>query len=241
MKLPKVIPRLLQFFLLTALPFQAYAGLLLSKSIVTFDDPSMSRQDVTVINDSDEQPLYVSVEPYEVVAPGSIEEQLVRTDESENPGLLATPAKLIVQPGSTSLVRLLILEARGERERIYRVNFIPITKPPELEADEEDESIAKFLQISVAYQALVIVPPLEAVAKPEFSRVGKKAVFSNSGNSNYLLSKGKQCNPANPSECVDIPGKRIYPGNEWTTELPFDGPVSYSLRTLAGTKALVVP
>ena len=62
-------------------------------------------------------------------------------------------------------------------------------------------------------------------------------MFSNPGNANYLLTDGEQCDPANPDVCQFLEDRRVYPGNSWELELPYDGPFSYKAKTHNGLTA----
>jgi len=92
----------------------------------------------------------------------------------------------------------------------------------------------------VAYQILVIIMPEEPVSVVESERQGNTAVFRNSGTANYLLSDGVQCKTDEPENCVALQSRRIYPGNTWSLDLPFDGPASYKVRTHEGSSELVL-
>ncbi len=65
-------------------------------------------------------------------------------------------------------------------------------------------------------------------------REGQQAVFTNTGNANYLLTDGQQCDPFDANTCVALEDRRIYPGNTWTLDLPFDGAFTYKIRTRDG-------
>jgi len=158
----------------------------------------------------------------------------------ETPSFLATPNKLIVEPGSQSIVRLLNLEPNSQEERVYRINYLPIEKPPEVDSSQAADGVAPVVEIVVAYQVLAIVLPPNPVAKPAVRRNGKRALFSNEGNANYLLSDGRQCDPSDASRCLDLPGHRVYAGSSWSLDLPFNGPAEYNIRTPAGSRPLVV-
>ncbi|MEP0202837.1 MAG: hypothetical protein ABJ084_14040 [Halioglobus sp.] len=217
----------------------ARADLLLDKVVVIFDGSKSTKKDVSVINDNSDERLFVSVEPFEVEAPGTKDQTLKAVAIDDNPAFLATPSKLIVEPGSSSVVRLLNLQPESTQERVYRINFLPIQKPPEID-DDVDEGVAPMVEILVAYQVLAIVLPPNPEPKPIVTRTGNVISFSNQGNANYLLTDGKQCNPIGSSKCVDLPGHRVYAGSSWSVELPFDGPAQYGLRTQSGTRALIV-
>jgi P pilus assembly chaperone PapD len=209
-------------------------ALLVDKAIVVFDDRAGSKQDVAVINDDAEDKLYVKIEAFRVQAPGTVEEELVPMDKNSIPEFVATPAKMIVPPGGKSIVRLLDLNQTKDEERIYRINILPISRPIEIEAVEGEESVRSMVEILIAYQVLAIILPVNPVATPFVQRQEKLVTVSNSGNANFLLSRGRQCNPLDSEECVELPNKRIYPGNVWKFELPYDGPFSYEIRTHGG-------
>ena len=220
-----------------------HAGVVLNRAIVIFDDTNQTRQDVIVSNDSGSDRLFVSVEPFLVMKPGTEERELVPLSIDEDAGLLVTPNKLLIEPSGSAIVRMLNMAEPGANEVYYRVNFTPMLKPIEFEPQEGDELDETRMQVSIAlaYQALVIVPPLEPKPLPTFARTGKTLVFTNPGNSFYLLRDGQQCSPDDPDDCLDLTSKRVYPGNEYVVELPFDGPARYVARVFDGSKVISVP
>lgn len=220
-----------------------HAGVMLNRAIVIFDDSDQARQDVIVSNDSDSDRLFVSVTPFLVMNPGTEERELAPLSIDEDAGLLVTPNKLLIEPSGSAIVRMLNMAEPDINEVYYRINFTPIQKPIEFERQEgeELEQSQMLVSIALAYQALVIVPPLEPKALPRFTRTGKTVVFTNPGNSFYLLRDGVQCSPDDPDDCVDLTSKRVYPGNEYVVELPFDGPAQYVARVFDGSKVISVP
>ena len=94
----------------------ASAELVVSKAIVTFADPLNNREDIEVLNTSPDETLYVSVEGYEVVNPGTDQEKMVPISQSLRPEFVATPNKLAIGANGRSLVRLLNLNRAGEAE-----------------------------------------------------------------------------------------------------------------------------
>lgn len=212
---------------------QAQAALVVNRSIITFDDPTVNREDVIVINSSDNENLFVEVTPFRVLNPGTDDQQLEPLLVDDNPEFLVTPNRLITAPGGRSTVRFLNLQGSGSEERVYRVNMVPITPPLELEGQNE-EAVQSRLEVVVAYQVLVIIPPENPLATMNLERDGRVAIFSNTGNANYLLTDGEQCDPFDANTCVALEDRRIYPGNRWIIELPFDGPFTYKIRTQDG-------
>ncbi|MCB1646793.1 MAG: fimbria/pilus periplasmic chaperone [Pseudomonadales bacterium] len=222
---------LLAFLLLFTLP-AALADMYVDRSIVIFEAGGQPREDVKVSN-TGEEVMYIQVEVLEVKAPGSDAEERIKAADPREQKLIATPQKLVIQPGGQKLIRLVNLQKENQTERIYRINVTPIVPPLEEETSQ--------LRIVVAYQILTIIQPDEPVATLGASREGKQLKLSNSGNSNILLSEGKQCDPADASICEDLPSRRLYAGNEWTLDLPWDGPAAYSVRTFDGIKKEIFP
>ena len=212
----------------------ATASLLVDKAIVIFDEQTDNKLDITVINDDADAKLYVKVDAFEVQSPGTMDETLVPFDRTLVPEFIATPNKLVVQPGSKSLVRLMNLIPINDVERIYRINFLPIARPIELEAPQVEGGVRPVLDIIIAYQVLAIVLPRNPVSIPRIERRKTLVTVSNDGNANFLLTRGRQCNPTNATECAELPHKRIYPGNTWTLNLPYDAPFSYDIQTHEG-------
>jgi P pilus assembly chaperone PapD len=209
------------------------AALIVNRSIITYENPTVNREDVIIINSSEEENLYVQVEPFAVVNPGSNEQELLPLGINDNPEFLVTPNRLVTPPGGRSIVRFLNLLAPADEERVYRVNMVPITPPAELEESRE-AGVSSRLEVVVAYQVLVIILPASPNPRMDMSRAGNIATFTNAGNANYLLTDGEQCNPEDTSACLPLEDRRVYPGNEWQQTLPFDGPFTYKIRTQDG-------
>jgi len=213
------------------------ADIVVDESIIVMEDAGESRRDVTVYNNDESANLFLEVTPYKVDNPGEANESLEPLSLDSNPEFLVSPNRAIVPPGSPSILRLLNLQTGGDEERIYRINLIPAVPPMELQAPGT-QAVASALQVVVAYQILVIILPSNPQVLVAASRQGNAATFSNAGNANYLLTGGEQCNPDDPDECVALESRRIYAGNSWTLELPFDGPARYTARTHEGTSAI---
>lgn len=215
------------------------AELIVNRSIMIFDDPTETKQDVMVFNSDELNTLYLRVDPYVVSNPGNADQALASLPPGETTEFLASPNRLIVPPGSRSLVRMLNLGPPTEEERVYRINLIPVSAPQEL-ADQDGDAVRSRLGIVVAYQVLAIVLPINPEPVVDFNRNGNAVTFTNPGNANYLLTDGVQCNPADPDECVELVDKRLYPGNTWKMELPFTGSASFKIRTHDGHRTLLV-
>jgi len=210
----------------------AQAEMYVDRSIVIFEPGEQPREDVEVSNTGDDV-MYVQVEVLKVENPGTPDEQRVKVDNPQELKLLATPSKLIIPAGSRKLVRIVNLQASNERERVYRINVTPIVPPLEEEKSQ--------LRIVVAYQILTIVEPNEPNTNLSVTRDGTTITFENNGNSNVLLSDGRQCRTEAEEECQELASRRLYAGNTWEVSLPFDAPVRYSVRTYDGIRQEVFP
>jgi len=208
-----------------------HADMYVDRSIVIFPADSSARQDVKVSN-SDDETMYIQVEVFKVLNPGETDEQRVQGNPQDLK-LLATPNKLVIPPKGQRLIRLVNLDTKSEEERVYRINVTPIVPPLE-------ENVSQ-LRIVVAYQVLTIIQAKNPDAKLIASREGKIIKFVNEGNSNILLSEGRQCDQSSADRCEILESHRLYAGNSWELKLPFDAPVSYSVRTYDGIKQQVFP
>ena len=213
-------------------PFSiASANMVLSEAILHFEPGNPLRKDIEVKNPGSEN-LYVQIEPKVVIDPGTKSERREAITDPREHGFLVTPNKLVIPPGGRKLVRVVSLQPLGEKERVYRVTFKPVV------GDLESEHIG--IKILVGYEVLILMQPANPNPNLVAKRDGQTMYFSNEGNTNVLLREGKQCpKGANPDsdECERLRGKRLYPGNSWSVELPHKLPVDYQMSI--GTENLI--
>ncbi len=219
-------------FLISILPISpASANMVLSEAILHFEPGKPLRKDIEFENPSSEN-LYIEITPSVVVEPGTENEKRQPINDPRESGLLVTPNKLVVPPGGRKLVRLVSLKALGEEERVYRVTFKPVV------GELETEQIG--IKILVGYEVLVLMQPATPEPNLVAKRNGKTLSFMNEGNTNVLLREGKQCpkgSSADDENCESLGGRRLYPGNSWSVELPYNKAVDYQMSI--GTKNLV--
>jgi P pilus assembly chaperone PapD len=216
-----ILPLVLAW-LLTAAP-GLHAEMVLDRSILVFDGDDAGRQDVEVTNTGAEN-LYLDTEILRVTDPGTEQEARVEVEDPGAAGLLVTPARMVVPPEGRRLVRVVPLEERGETDRIYRVNLLPVVPPLTAETTA--------VKVVVAYQLLVILRPRDPQPDLVWTRDGDRIRFRNQGNTNVLLYNGSQCPEGiepGSEECVDIGvARRLYAGNEWELDLPLAAPVEFT-------------
>jgi P pilus assembly chaperone PapD len=194
------------------------AGLLLSASAARADiniTPAVAvfdskATDNTIIVTNDGKDLtFVTARVRAVDAPGEKDENLRFEPNPGVVGLLATPNRMVLEPGERRAIRLLAMKAPSDADRVWRVHIAP-----SIGKLKEGQSGVAF---EIAYDALII--QRAAKAKPSITgrRSGKQLTLTNSGNSFAMISAIEQC-PG--GACKKLPGIRLYAGKTWTTELP---------------------
>jgi P pilus assembly chaperone PapD len=195
----------------------ANAEMVLSQVIVDFLPGKPLREDIEVWNSGEER-MYVSAEPFRIVAAGTPEEQRVALRPAEDSGLLVSPQRLVIEPGERRIVRVAALGGRPQSDAVYRVAIRPVAGAISAETDA--------LKVFVGYDALVIVRPERVVEDLRAERSGRTLRLRNNGNTAEELFDGKQCD-ASGGDCRPLPAKRLYPNAEWELALPFDTPATY--------------
>jgi P pilus assembly chaperone PapD len=197
----------------------ARAGLSVTPVIVDFGPGVVPRADIDVSNDGTER-LYVVVEPSLIENPGTAAEKRTQKADPEALGLLATPNRLILEPGQHKFVRLAVLLDPGPEDRIYRVTIKPVSGGV--------EATATGLKILVGFDLLVIQRPANPAAHISAQRSATGLTFHNSGNTNAELFNGAQCVAEN--RCTKLPSHRVYAGSNWEVPLSGPAPVEFTLR-----------
>lgn len=210
-------------------PADANANMALDKVILDFQPGEILRDDIEVSNQGEET-LFITIAPSEIVNPGTENQNRVSSPDPRKMGLLATPNRMILKPGERRLVRVASLGRPSGGDRIYRLTVKPVV------GEVKSEETA--LKLLIGYDVLIMVRPANPQADLHATRDGRRIAFENTGNTNLLLFRGEQCeDPADLKEikngddqedsCVDLPTRRIYAGNHWEVDLPFDTPARF--------------
>lgn len=199
----------------------ASADIVLSELIVELQPGKLMREDVDVWNNSPER-SYVSAEPREIINPSQPSQSDRKDPDPEKLGLLVEPARMILEPGQHRLIRIAALSGDTAREHVYRVTIKPVLGP--VRSEETG------LKVIVGYDVLVLVRPAQPAPNVTAIRAGRSLTFNNRGNVSVEVIDGRQCR-APHAQCVELPGKRLYPGASWTVELPSDLPAEYTLKS----------
>jgi P pilus assembly chaperone PapD len=204
---------------LAAAPTAARAGLSVAPVIVDVQPNQPPRSDIELFNDGTET-LYVVVEPSRIEAPGDAGEKRVRLADPQALGLLATPNRLVLEPGQRKFVRIALLLPPGDADRIFRVTVKPVIG--------EVKSGETGLKILIGYDLLVIQRPGKPNASILASRSADTLTLRNAGNTNAELFQGQQCDPQR--RCTSLPGHRLYAGASWSVPIQPGLPVDYAVK-----------
>lgn len=211
----------------------AAATMQLERNIVHLLPGEPPRADLRITN-PDSETLFVEVEVLEVRNPGSENEERVPVRDPGAVDFLVTPNKFIVPPGSRQVVRFVNTGGHDQRERMFRVNFKPVSPPM--------EATQHAIRLVVGYQVLVVIAPERPEPKLAVERAGSLLRVANVGNSSVLLRNGVQCESVealdarDETACRGITARRVYPGGLWETELPFATPVEFTLSDGSGAR-----
>ena len=202
---------------LVAMTGTAQADMVLNKVVIDFPGDKVPRDDIKIQNTGDET-LFVLVEPFQILNPGTKQQKREKIRDPGKAGLLVTPNRFVLQAKQTKIMRLVVLRPAEEKDRIYRLTVRPVV------GDVKAEQTA--VKIVIGYDVLVVVRPPGSKGDLQSKRDGKKLTFTNPGQTSVLLSNGKNCN-AKGEDCIELPPKRMYVGTEWSTELKHDTPAEY--------------
>jgi P pilus assembly chaperone PapD len=206
----------------------AHAELVVSQLIVDFKPGAQRTADIEIFNNGDER-SYAVVEPREVLNPGTAREKRVATPDPAKLGLLASPARFILEPKQRRTLRIAVVGPPATQERVYRVTVKPVTG--EVAGSESG------LKLLVGYDLLVLVRPPVVRNSVRSERKGSELTLVNEGNASVELAEGKQCDPAGTS-CQELPAKRLYAGVSWKQKLPRPAGGEYRVRSADGWSTL---
>ncbi len=200
--------------------------MVLDRAVIEFTPGRFDREDVVITNPDDET-MYIEVEVAEILRPGQPGEERVAIRNPRDVHVLATPSRLVLPPGASKLVRLVNLGGHDDVERVYRVHVRPI--PPEMEAQRTG------IKLLVAFDLLVLIAPDRPTRELAASRTGRELELENRGSANVLMRRGVQCrddsqlDDPEEGDCIELDGRRLYAGNVWRLDLPYDTAVEFEV------------
>lgn len=122
-------------------------------------------------------------------------------------GLMASPARLIVPANATQGTRLLFMGNR-DKERYFRVRFVPVVPQSDDEfavTDEEraeyKDSLAAGVKVLAGYGTVFFVRPKNTRFDTAIQDDGKRYTLRNNGNSVVVIDEFKDCAANAATDC----------------------------------------
>lgn len=154
---------------------------------------------------------FVKVNIFEILydADGTSREVPIKaqTDATARDGLMASPARLIVPANGMQGTRLLYMGER-DRERYFRVRFVPVVPETEDEfavSSEERDQYKKELSAGVnvlaGYGTVFFVRPTNTRFDSKIDDAANRYELRNNGNSVVVIDEFKDCSLKNENEC----------------------------------------
>jgi len=217
----------LVIFAILIFPINAFCSKIsLGTIVVDFNDPKTKFIDVPVYNvNEDGSKAYVKTSVLEVLNPGTKDESRIEVAKNQKQSLIVSPQKMVIPFKGQKNIRLVSLYNDLQKDKVFRVRVEPIIA--------KVESTAKrAVKVLIAYEALIIVRPSQIKPSLEGKREGNKIFFKNTGNTSILVRGATQCptNNLDPDKCKEIPGFRLYSGNSYEVDLPFDSKVDFAVN-----------
>ena len=199
-------------FYLLLIPTIGQAQIFANKTIYYWGQQLPPVQNVAVRNGSDKT-LLVTVNVVEVENPGGEDQKHVPSED-----IIVTPKRFSVTGNGERTVRLLRRGEHGQRERVFRISFVP-------EAREEDDiattsvqtgnpNVVATLKVLTGIGLLVFTQPAAGEADLEIERREGNILLKNNGNVNIALLKVQKC-VSEGNQCEDVVPRRVYPGRSF--------------------------
>lgn len=140
------------------------------------------------------------------------------TDASQRKGLVASPARLIIPAKGMQATRMLYVGDR-ERERYYRVRFIPVVPDKadqfnvsDVEREAYKETMSAGVNIMAGYGAAFFVRPKNTRFDTKIQNGPIEYRVDNAGNSTVILDEFKDCSTKKANDCKETRKLHVRPG-----------------------------
>lgn len=188
---------------------------------------------------------FVKVNILEILyaADGTSQEVSVKVVDNGNSrdGLMASPARLIVPANAMQGTRLLFMGER-DRERYFRVRFIPVVPEKEDEfaiSIEEREEYKKQLSAGVTvlagYGAVFFVRPKNSLFNSVIEDQAGNYRINNNGNTVVVIDEFRDCSASDENECQPVTKSHILEGRSFSFEKQAGR--QYSFNLIEGEKS----
>ena len=210
------------------LSLQAH-GLTVSPMLMYFH-AGTNVQDITVEN-QDAAVEYASVVPLYHQGIGLSTSKEIPFDGTapQSFGLMVSPTKVALQPGTARKVRVVNLMPSVAADRVYTITISEIN-PSEKVVGTVHGATAS-MSMSYGYKIRVFVLPANPLPVVTAKRNGTSVTSTNTGNSYISLRSGQLCDLSG-DHCKPLSNALnyhvLYAGNSWTYTLPSAGVVKYA-------------
>jgi len=192
---------------------RAEAQISVNDVIVQFKAGERPVQNIVVKNSSPDV-FYVTATCEELTEPSEDKSPLVATED-----ILISPKKFSIDGNSERVIRMLHRKPADDKERVYRVAFVPQEKEFGEAIVRQDRDRRTMLRVITGMGILVFVDPAKPLSDLKWTRDGDTIKFYNAGNQHVRLSDGKACDSEGVG-CTDIPTRRVYGGKEYVVSAP---------------------
>lgn len=181
-------------------------------------------QNVVVQNPS-ERSLLVGVEIIEIEAPGSDQRKRIPATD-----IIVSPRRFSLPAGSSRLARILLKAPASERERVFRVSFVPESADDPEEESSKAKKPSMNIKVLTGMGILVFVEPLQPRRGLSTNLEGASAILKNTGNINVYIDNIAVCPRKGEGECKKHPAKRLYAEQQMSIPLQPNHRLSFVRR-----------
>jgi len=204
------------------LPLLAEAGPAINVGVVyDYLDGDKSTYLKRVFNGGDST-AFIRINIHEIVydAEGKPSELPIKTqdDNSSRDGLMASPARLIVPVNGMQGTRLLFMGER-ERERYFRVRFVPVVpeKEDEFAVSVEEraaykQSLSAGVNVLAGYGTIFFVRPKDTRFDTQIDERAGQYALRNNGNTVVVVDEFKDCAASDENDCQPVTKNHVLPG-----------------------------
>jgi len=170
---------------------------------------------------------FVKVNILEIVynEDGSYQELPLETQANgtSKDGLMASPARLIVPANGMQGTRLLFMGNR-EKERYFRVRFVPVVPEAEdefaISAEEREEykkeRVAAGVKVLAGYGTVFFVRPKDTRFETVIDDSANRYLMRNNGNSVVVIDEFKDCDAKKESDCQPTTKHHVMAGRTFS-------------------------
>jgi len=190
-----------------------------------------------IVKNSSPEVFYVTASCDEIVEPSQDQSAIKPTDD-----VIVSPKRFSIDGENERVVRLLRKKAPDDRERVYRVTFVPQEKNFAEEQQHVEAGRKTKLRVLTGMGLLVFVDPKNAKADLKWERRNDEILFKNDGNLHVRLLEGKACDSEGVG-CEELPSRRVYGGRDFIVKVNPKKTVYFNRRDGASGdfKSLVIP